>query len=511
MGLDVLKNSDNKEGRIQSVLILTDGQPNVIPPEGHLPALKKYKDENPNLRCSINTFGFGYNLDSALLQDLAIEGDGMYAFIPDSGFVGTAFVHAIANQLSTIATGTRLSFEPLNATILVEKGVVGGYSTQYSSWGGLVHLGSLQYGQQRNILFRVNIKSDSDKEKPFVSLSLKYGNHEVTAEANQSIVKAFEGEIEVQYNRLRAVDAIRTALATYKGNAAKAREEIKKVIGEIKSTPSAKSDQRVKDLLVDLEGQVTEALSKDEFFTKWGVHYLPSLLNAHLLQMCNNFKDPGVQVYGGKLFSDQRDRADDIFVKLPPPKPSYHTSAPVQSMSYYHSSANPCFHANSLVKMANGNFKRVGDVKKGNQVATASGAAKVICVVKTLCKGTAHLVELGNGLLVTPFHPVRVGGKWAFPESLGEVKERPCDAVYSFVLDAGHIMIINGIECVTLGHNFQEEVVRHAYFGSQRIIEDLKKMRGWTTGLIELQSGCLVRDTVTTLVSGINQATVLVA
>jgi len=44
-------------------MIFTDGQPNVEPPRGHIPMLKKYLDEN-KLNCSINTFGFGYNLNS---------------------------------------------------------------------------------------------------------------------------------------------------------------------------------------------------------------------------------------------------------------------------------------------------------------------------------------------------------------------------------------------------------------------------------------------------------------
>merc|ERR1711957_361838 len=65
-----------------------------------------------------------------------------------------------------------------------------------------------------------------------------------------------------------------------------------------------------------------EAVSKEQFYTKWGIHYLPSLKCAHRLQQCNNFKDPGVQVYGGQLFGDIRDAADEVFCKLPAPTPT---------------------------------------------------------------------------------------------------------------------------------------------------------------------------------------------
>mmetsp|Transcript_76280 Transcript_76280/g.131995 ORF Transcript_76280/g.131995 Transcript_76280/m.131995 type:complete len:92 (-) Transcript_76280:67-342(-) len=83
-------------------------------------------------------------------------------------------------------------------------------------------------------------------------------------------------------------------------------------------------------------GQCTEALSRRDWFSKWGVHYLPSIMFAHRLQQCNNFKDPGVQCYGGKLFQEIRDHADDVFNNLPAPKPSIRRShaAPVSMAAY---------------------------------------------------------------------------------------------------------------------------------------------------------------------------------
>ena len=39
----------------------------------------------------------------------------------------------------------------------------------------------------------------------------------------------------------------------------------------------------VQGILKDLEGQVSEAFQKKEWFTKWGKHYIPSLIRAHQL------------------------------------------------------------------------------------------------------------------------------------------------------------------------------------------------------------------------------------
>merc|ERR1712039_838442 len=68
-------------------------------------------------------------------------------------------------------------------------------------------------------------------------------------------------------------------------------------------------------------GQVAEAFSRIEWYEKWGIHFLPSLLTAHRSQQCNNYKDPGVQHYGGELFMRLRDEAEEIFCNLEAPRP----------------------------------------------------------------------------------------------------------------------------------------------------------------------------------------------
>jgi hypothetical protein len=64
---------------MKALFLLTDGCPNVVPEQGHVPALRAYKDEHIESAGSIviSTFGFGYSLDSGLLKDIASEGQGM--------------------------------------------------------------------------------------------------------------------------------------------------------------------------------------------------------------------------------------------------------------------------------------------------------------------------------------------------------------------------------------------------------------------------------------------------
>merc|ERR1719199_1327799 len=139
-------------------------------------------------------------------------------------------------------------------------------------------------------------------------------------------------------------------------------------------------------LLEDMTGQTTEALSKVEWFTKWGVHYMPSLMFAHRLQQCNNFKDPGVQGYGGSLFQEIRDEADDIFNNLPAPKPSCQrrqygsqsstvlsmAAAPL-SMAAYNNASSVCLDGASLVQLRDGGQRRIDELQSGDWVSTLDG------------------------------------------------------------------------------------------------------------------------------------------
>lgn len=134
-------------------------------------------------------------------------------------------------------------------------------------------------------------------------------------------------------------------------------------------------------------------------------------------------------------------------------------------------------------------------MRAGDQVKSGEGTAEVVCVVKTICLGgKTQLVTLPGGLKITPWHPVKEHDVWRFPSELAEIQVgASCSAVYSFLLDRDHTVMINGIECVTLAHGLQGEVVGHSYFGSHAVVRDLMKMGGWEKGLVVFRSGCIMR------------------
>jgi hypothetical protein len=93
-------------------------------------------------------------------------------------------------------------------------------------------------------------------------------------------------------------------------------------------------------------------------------------------------------------------------------------------------------------------------------------------------------------------HPVYYNGEFVFPNKINDTKVyQNIVSIYDFVLDSHHLLTINGIECVTFGHGFIENnVVKHEYFGTDRIINDLKKNIGYEKGLIELSYNSCVRN-----------------
>ena len=106
-------------------MLLTDGQPNIVPPRGHQGMLNKYKEQNGGLPASIDTFGFGYHLDSKDLNIISVTSNGNYGFIPDSSMVGDLFSNALANFMSTAVVNAKISVELDNGVKLRENTISG--------------------------------------------------------------------------------------------------------------------------------------------------------------------------------------------------------------------------------------------------------------------------------------------------------------------------------------------------------------------------------------------------
>ncbi|KAG8920821.1 hypothetical protein FRC00_009484 [Tulasnella sp. 408] len=180
-------------------------------------------------------------------------------------------------------------------------------------------------------------------------------------------------------------------------------------------------------------------------------------------------------------------------------------------MSRYNSRSAPCFAGSSIIQLSSGDVIPVQRLVVGSSVKTPLGSAKVIGIVRTSSpSGSFDLCELGDGLFITPWHPVYVAeeGSWRFPADIATPKQTSCDSVYSLILEEnedsdGHAVFIGGIRCVTMGHGVVDpaDVRSHPFLSNHvSVMQALKTHPEFATGPIDAFG--TVRDTETGLMCG---------
>ncbi|CAJ1446243.1 unnamed protein product [Effrenium voratum] len=323
-GLRVCREGQDGEKRLAHLILLTDGQ--TADRNQVVPRMRAARGPAEQLPCTVSTFGFGYNIDSPLLVEMALEGSGVYSFIPDAGFVGTVFVNHISNLLTTMACSASLVLDPDEGAEIKE--VFGGLPVMDAGSGSKrVDLATLQFGQTKDVVLRMSVKS----KEAFLAAQASYtlpGGEKAQTDFVEAKCPASSTQVCLQHWRLQVAKTLEEAVAkaSHAGEAScrEAFDMLKSLSNKIRAAAAGQyeNEQFLKDLLTDLEGEATSAVEGPAAFTKWGRHYLPSLMFAHRRQMCNNFKDPGVQNYGGDMFQDIQSHADDMFNQLPPPEPT---------------------------------------------------------------------------------------------------------------------------------------------------------------------------------------------
>ena len=457
-----------------TIFLLTDGQPNYRPPRGEVAMLKNAMDGHDNI--VVNTYGFGYNLDSRLLVELSRSTQGSYSFIPDIGTLGTVFVHAMSNLCTSVDRAITLSIET-DGTIEMPEIVK-------TNWGYVLPLGRITKGQTRDVF--------------------------IECDQPVSVTVPSVDKLECPNDSPAPPDRQVAAMGIFQCHGI-ARMNPEQANTFLNGLMTAVTDPKLQE---DLNGQVREAIMPDHYH-KWGRHYLPSLALAHWTQQCNNFLDKGIQEYGGCAFHTTRDKLDKAFNELPAPTPTHRervvyrfrsagrqvTPVP-QRMSSYNSASAPCFAAYCRLLLASGDLKTCDKIRKDDVVKTSKGNARVICVVKSV--SGEPLVEVGQ-LHITPWHPVMINDTWVFPKSVQNKDIQNESEVYSFLLEPGFSDVnVEGVTCITLAHNIRNDsVASHPFYGTNKVIQSLEKMKGWDEGIVHVRS--VLRDRESNLVCGFSQ------
>jgi hypothetical protein len=529
--IDMAKKIDTTNRNV-AILVLTDGVSNYDPPRGLIPTFDTYisgnsgnSNTNTNtsatgLKYTIHTFAYGYEVDSEKLAYIATKGNGIFGFIPDGTMVGTIFINAMSNILSTaitnlvidISTNHHLKYHITSKMQSFNKGV-----------NNTLNIGSVLYGQTRNILIQVEKPFQIGEENITGIITNNYNDDEIIINACENVDYDNIG-YSMAINNI--VSIINTIIINVK-NKDRLNTFLEMLKTQYPQTPF------IQDLATDIldddpnKGQIGKSVAHTKWYNKWGCHYLRSVLRAYELQQCLNFKDLAPQHFAGETFKGYQSQIETTFSNITPPEPSilYNppintytgiggssgivSSTPTPTRSYasiptsYYNVSGGCFTGNWLVNMADSTTKPVRDIKPGDMVVSKNainGFARVVCILKLRINNYIEMISLNGYDGITSYHPIYTDTNkaWVFPETYTTATYGAISGeyMYDFILDSGHtVNMQGGFNFACLGHGITTSpVISHPYFGTNRIIDDLKDHDDWTTGYITLDKWQFVRN-----------------
>ena len=523
--LTLAKSVDTTKENV-AIILQTDGEsdPNYNPPRGIAATFRAWLDSNPDVHITLHTVGYGYGkaLDMPLLRELATIGNGTVSYIADGSMVGTVFIHLLANLMSVVYRNLTLQIPEI----------------------GYVHrVGFLQSGQTRH--FVVEIPEGYTGE-------LTVAVRDASGPVSESTISTETSDAAFALARHSLLTTLKRELTAAETNTFLNASGLDALYAEL--VAAAPSDARIAALLEDVrdtdanKGQISKAFGSTSAFQRWGRHYIPWVISGHENEWAINFKDASsLSVYGTTTTRQLVDRGDSIFITLPAPTASCTPRPPTTSWPFtsnalssgltgsaaglpgtppaalgrlaslmaVHSSVGPCFLGASTVRMADGSHKRCDEIRAGD---VDIAGYKIRCVVKTLVSH-ADIVQLGSQIGdpatvggFTLWHPVFVNGSWQHPADIGKIQRVQTDAIYNFVLESGHCLIINNIMTCTMGHDFTANtVIDHPYFGKRRaghrnIIDDLSADPGWASGFITWKNVQVEHDAATGFINGMRSS-----
>lgn len=496
------------------LVVLTDGMPtsSFTPRGGYVDFVSGLLDETRtrNSRPILASIGLGNTLDSDLLTSYS----DFFLHIPDPGSVGPFMVNLLANTQSMAkivprgdpqaATNTTIVLEPAR---LVRS--VPGYSVRLDDGKAFVNMGSLNYDQPRHLLILQHVSAGAALRATFKVCDVPIAT-EVAVEADDA---AFMNDLHREVERAAAVcclqicngtasfpNPIHSILPNWDDT-----EMMNHLVGLLGDTP----------LRATLKDQGLLALEQDKR-SVWGRHYLHTLPQMLRSERRSNFRDTCLACFGhdaaGRqaLFERMSNAAELIFAALPPPEPSIRRNGhrPTYScMPDEFMRGGGCFGPHSIVQVLKNEQveeRTVDSVFSGDYLKVADGGyARVMCVVVHQYTAPGVRLMCVGSLAITDWHPVYQRNSWHFPAVAGTPMDEHVHTVYNFVLARNHILLVNGIFAVTLGHGLCAPVARHFFWGTGAVIEQLRARDGWKDGRVVITSDAPLQVCTTTAVDSV--------
>lgn len=164
------------------------------------------------------------------------------------------------------------------------------------------------------------------------------------------------------------------------------------------------------------------------------------------------------------------------------------------------------FGPSSRILLADGSRKAISSLTPSDILWTPMGPSKIRALVTCESYQVAQSMCWIDGVAVTPYHPCRNKENAMWGQAMHRVIPSECymPKVYNLVLHLGHSVDLGGTEFATLAHGGSPYRLdmHDPYFGTRRVIDDLKKQPGWEEGLPIYQNVKVIRHPVTGEIDG---------
>merc|ERR1719384_409143 len=265
--------------------------------EGTVEVMQDDCDDSDSLPCTINTFGFGSGHNESLLESIAENGRGMYAFIENTDMIADTFAECLGGLVSIIGQDLNFQVEALN-DIEINKCLSTGYTLSVTKPRKVhtISINNLQSEENRDLIFELKVPKVADKREkyPIIQTAVTYKN--VVKDTTETLTNICcidridsqqigerNIELDVQYNRVLAANAMEEAdgLAT-KGKLEEARKVLTKAQNHIKSSKSNKN--KFSTALVKDMQRIQDNMRSRQQYTSHGGKMMKMNRMAHQMQ-----------------------------------------------------------------------------------------------------------------------------------------------------------------------------------------------------------------------------------
>ena len=438
------------------LILLTDGDPTVNnPPRINTYLIKRNEalNEIPLEKTpTITTIGLGNQIKSDLLNLVG----HFYLFIPDTNTIGPVIVNLISAIKSTLSIDG----------IAVKKVIL--------------HVGE---DNEREI-----IHLQYDDVRTFIVDATK----QIKVTFNNRVIQTVS-PIQLSDQEIKMIK-VRHDIAFKIGNFLDNTRPQLQYTGSLWSHDYSGVDDKLEET-IQCEGGVNDGLTK--YASTWGRHFAYMFMNCLLSGNRQvNFLDEALRIPPNSkiLYEKLLDTAETYFMKTsvqpsllkhtistaPPSAVPAITTLPEEFLR-----GGGCFGPNGSVFVKENKtvkIKKIKDISVGDLIAINSTQyTEVLYKIKR-----DNIKYYRYPIEITPWHPIKKNGEWVFPRDIYN-NEMILGTVYNFVTKHGTILV-NGIECVTLGHEIKEGIAKHEYWGSTAVVNDIKQFINSPKGYIVIEN-----------------------